>query len=160
MTRPIIINVSDAKVSNNSEDVLATYSLGSCIGVCVYDASTTIGGMLHFQLPDSTIDAQRASESPFMFADSGMQILIDKLLSMGANKKRLKVKIAGGAAMANGPSGFDIGKRNFLSIRKVLWQVGMFIDTADVGGSSPRNLYLKMSDGTVTVKCNSIEKQL
>jgi chemotaxis protein CheD len=160
MSKKIIVNVSDAKVSNNSEDILTTYSLGSCIGVSLYDPSACIGGMLHYQLPESSIDTQRACESPFMFADTGMEILVNKILSMGANKTRIRVKIAGGAAMTNGPAGFDIGKRNYLALRKVLWQIGMIINSADVGGSSPRTLYLKMADGTVTVKSTNYEKDL
>lgn len=155
-----IINVSDAKVSNNPGDVLTTYSLGSCIAVCLYDPSCHTGGMLHYQLPDSKIDPDRAKEKPFMFADAGMKLLVEKLLSMGANKKRMKTKIAGGAAMDIGPKGFDIGKRNYLAIRKILWKHGMFIDAEDVGGSSPRNMYMNIASGDVKVRSNGVEKSL
>ena len=155
-----IISVSDAKVSNDPADLLTTYSLGSCIGVCLYDSTTHTGGMLHYQLPDSKIDPERAQEKPFMFADSGMKLLIKKLLSMGANKKRMQVKIAGGAEMNTGPKGFNIGKRNYLAIRKILWKNGMFIDAEDVGGFSPRNVYMNIADGTVSVRSNGIEKSL
>lgn len=158
--RKIIVNVSDAKVSNNPVDVLATYSLGSCIAVCLYDPATHIGGMLHYQLPSSTLEPDRAQKKPFMFADSGMKIMIEKLLSMGAHKRRMQVKIAGGAAMDTGPQGFDIGKRNHLALRKILWQNGMFLDDEDVGGSSPRNMYMNLDDGSVTVKSNTLEKNL
>lgn len=158
--RKIIVNVSDAKVSNNPVDVLTTYSLGSCIAVCLYDPATHIGGMLHYQLPSSALEPDRAQKKPFMFADSGMEIMIEKLLSMGAHKKRMQVKIAGGAAMDTGPKGFDIGKRNHLALRKVLWQHGMFLDAEDVGGNSPRNMYMNLDDGSVTVKSNTLEKNL
>lgn len=158
--RKIIVNVSDAKVSNNAVDVLTTYSLGSCIAVCLYDPATHIGGMLHYQLPSSALEPDGAKKKPFMFADSGMEILIEKLLSMGAHKKRMQVKIAGGAAMDTGPQGFDIGKRNHLALRKILWQHGMFLDAEDVGGSSPRNMYMNLDDGSVTVKSNTLEKNL
>jgi chemotaxis protein CheD len=87
-----------------------------------------------------------------MFADSGMKYLLEKLVSMGAQKKRMQVVITGGAEMSSGPQGFNIGKRNYLAIRKILWSNGMFIDTEDVGGSSPRNLYLYIADGTVVVR--------
>lgn len=160
MSRKIIVNISDAKASNNQEDVLITYSLGSCIGVSLYDPTIHTGGLLHYQLPASSMDAQRAQEAPFMFADTGLKILIDKLLSMGANKKRIQVKIAGGAAMENGPAGFDIGKRNYLALRKILWQYGMFVDSEDIGGSLPRNLTLNIADGAVAVKTNGAEKKL
>jgi chemotaxis protein CheD len=156
----VTIDISDAKVSNDPADVLVTYSLGSCIGVCLYDPATHIGGMLHYQLPSSKMDTERARRSPFMFADTGMALLIKKLISMGASKKRMDVRLAGGAAMATGPQGFDIGKRNYLAIRKVLWSNGMFINAEDVGGSSARNLYLNMDEGLVTVRSNGLEKCL
>ena len=156
----IVVEVSDAKVSNDPADVLVTYSLGSCIGVCLYDAERKIGGLLHYQLPDSKMSPERAQENPFMYADSGMKILVDKMLSMGANKRKIKIKIAGGAAMDMGPKGFDIGKRNHLAIRKILWKNGMLIDSEDVGGSSPRNLYINIDNGMVTVRSDGLEKSL
>ena len=152
--------MSDAKVSRNPADVLATYSLGSCIAVCLYDPAVRIGGMIHYQLPDSKIDAQRAAEKPLMFADTGMKILIHKMERAGANKKRMKIKIAGGAAMDIGPKGFDVGKRNHLAIRKILWKQGMIIDGEDVGGSSPRNMYLNIETGDVTVRSRGLEKAI
>jgi chemotaxis protein CheD len=156
----IIVNVSDGKVSNDPMDVLATYSLGSCIGVCLYDPTVNVGGILHYQLPTSEMDIERAEENPLMYADTGMGILFDKMLSMGANKKRMLVKIAGGAAMDTGPKGFDIGKRNHLAIKKILWQNSMFIDAEDIGGSSARNMYLNIADGAVTVRSSGLEKNL
>ncbi len=158
--RRIIVNISDAKVSNKLVDVLATYSLGSCIGVCLYDPAVNTGGMLHYQLPSSTADAGRAKEKPLMFADTGMEILIDKMLALGAKEKRMQVKIAGGATMHMGPNGFDIGKRNHLAIKKVLWQNRLFIDAEDVGGTSPRNMYMNIANGAVTIRINSLEKSL
>ncbi|HUV64160.1 MAG TPA: chemotaxis protein CheD [Sedimentisphaerales bacterium] len=156
----VIINVAEGRVSNDPSDVLATYSLGSCIGVCLYDPVTHVGGLLHYQLPSSMMDAGRAEQSPMMFADTGMNILIRKMLTLGANKKRMQIRIAGGAAMDNGPKGFDIGKRNHLAIKKILWQNGMFLDAEDVGGSSPRNLYMNIANGAVTVRTNGLEKTL
>ena len=156
----IIVDVSDAKVSNDHGDLLTTYSLGSCIGVCLYDSPTHVGGLLHYQLPDSKIDPTRAQQKPLMFADTGMKLLLKKLLSMGANKKRMQVKIAGGAEMNTGPKGFNIGKRNYLAIRKILWKNGMFIDAEDIGGFSPRNVYMNIADGAVTIRSNGIEKSL
>ncbi len=156
----LIVHVSDAKFSNDPADILVTYSLGSCIGVCLYDQATNIGGMLHYQLPNSTIDTDKAKEKPFMFADTGMKILVQKMLSAGANRKRMQVKIAGGASMKTGLKGFDIGKRNHLAIRKILWKNGMFIDAEDVGGSSPRNMYMNIANGFVTVRSNGLEKNL
>ncbi|MBM4028436.1 MAG: chemotaxis protein CheD [Planctomycetes bacterium] len=156
----IMIDISDAKVSDQPADLLVTYSLGSCIGVCLYDPAIHVGGMLHYQLPTAKMDAERARAKPCMFADTGMRLLLDRLLALGVNKKRLQVRLAGGANMATGPQGFDIGKRNYLAIRRILWNEAMFIDAEDVGGSLARSLYLDVADGTVTVRSNGQEKCL
>jgi chemotaxis protein CheD len=116
--------------------------------------------MLHYQLPDSKSNPERAQENPFMFVDTGLTLLIRKLEALGAKKKLLHVKIAGGAAMNTGPKGFDIGKRNCLAIRKLLWKFGMFLDAEEIGGSSPRSLYLDLEDGTVSMRSNGREKIL
>ncbi|NLW84253.1 MAG: chemotaxis protein CheD [Phycisphaerae bacterium] len=158
--RNIVVQVSDARISRDKDTVLVTYSLGSCIAVTLYDPALAVGGMIHYQLPDSKMDEDRARRDPFMFADSGLHVLINKMLEMGANKKHMTIHAAGGAAMATGPKGFDIGKRNFLSLRKVLWQYGIMMNSHDVGGGNPRNMYLDIETGTVLVKSNGVEKKL
>lgn len=160
MNKRIVVDISDAKVSSDQSETLTTYSLGSCIGVALFDPVAHVGGLLHYQLPTSTLDKPKAQKFPFMFADTGMAIVLKKLLAMGAGKKRMNIKIAGGATMSTGPKGFDIGKRNYLSIRKILWKHGLFIDGEDIGGSSPRNMYLSMKDGSVRIRSVGLEKTL
>jgi chemotaxis protein CheD len=157
-SRNIIVQVSDAQMSNDPNSVLVTYSLGSCIAASFFDPAVHVGGMIHYQLPNSSMDPERAVRDPFMFADTGMKLLLDHLFAAGANRSRLVVKLAGGAAMANGPKGFEIGNRNFLSARKVLWQFGLMIKGQEVGGNVPRNMYLDIGTGTVSIKYNGIEK--
>ena len=158
--KTFIVGISDAYVSNDPGDLLVTYSLGSCIGLCLYDPFVRVGGMIHCQLPSSKLDSKRAKQNPYMFVDTGLEELIKKMEKAGANCKKMKVKVSGAAAMDIGPKGFDIGKRNYLAIRKILWKNGMFIDAEDVGGTSPRNMYLNMGSGSVTVRSNGLEKTL
>jgi chemotaxis protein CheD len=148
-----VVNISDAKHSKSSGDTIVTYSLGSCIGVMVYDPVAQMSGMLHFQLPSSTMDPDRAKKNPLMFADSGLNTLIDQMVAGGANKRRLKIKIAGGANMFESTANtFDIGKRNHTAIRKALWQHGLFVDAEEVGGNVARTVYMNVTDGKVTLK--------
>jgi chemotaxis protein CheD len=147
-----VVSISDAKVSDRPEDVLVTYSLGSCIGVALHDPGRSVAGLLHFQLPTSTLDAERARQNPLMFADTGFEALLQRMLSMGADKKRLKIRIAGGAKMLNDATTFDIGRRNHAAIRKVLWHHGLFLDKEDCGGTTPRTMYLSVGDGTLVLK--------
>jgi len=156
----IIVDISDARVSNSPHDELVTYSLGSCIGVSLYDPITKAGGMLHYQLPSSKMDTGRAQKNPLMFADTGMKILLQKMDALGASRKRMQVKIAGGAQIMNDASTFNIGKRNYTAIRQLLWKNGMFIDAEDIGGTHARTLYLAVNNGTVAVKSNQGKKEL
>ena len=158
MKKTVVVTISDAKVSNNPADILTTYSLGSCIGVSLYDACVGVGGLFHYQLPDSSLHPDRATEKPFMFADTGLKALLSKLMSMGARKENLNVTVAGGAAIAAAPKGFDIGKRNHLAIRKIMWKAGIRIRNEDVGGATPRNLYLDIENGNVTIKTFGVSR--
>lgn len=148
----IIVNVSDAKVSRDPDAVIATYSLGSCIGVSLYDPVVKVAGMLHYQLPSGSMDADRARQNPTMFGDTGMAYLLDEMAKMGAVKKRMRVGLAGAAQMLNDTKVFDIGRRNHTQIRKILWQHGMFIAGEQVGGKIPRTMFLRVSDGQMTIK--------
>jgi chemotaxis protein CheD len=156
----LTVGVSDAKISRTPEDVIVTYSLGSCIGVCIYDARIKLGGMLHFQLPDSKLDVKKAEVRPFMFADTGLTYLLNEMKTKGAQKGNLIVKLAGGAAMQNGPANFEIGKRNFIAIRKALWKAGLMITSTDVGGEAARTLYMDIATGKIIVKFAGITKEL
>src|SRR2546421_135298 len=108
----IVVNISDAQVTADPRAVIATYSLGSCIAVALYDPQAKVGGMLHYQLPTSSLDPARAGMKPAMFADTGMKSLLAALKACGAHPKRLKVKLAGGAQMLDDNGVFNIGRRN------------------------------------------------
>ena len=148
-----VVGVSDAAASNDMHDVLVTYSLGSCIAVSMYDPVMRIGGLLHFQLPSAAADANRGKDRPLMFGDTGMQWLLSEMVNLGAEQRRLRVVLAGGAKMLGDENLFDIGRRNHAAIRKILWQKGLFITAEHVGGGAPRNLRLAVEDGTVTINC-------
>ena len=159
LNKTITVEIADAKVSSDPDRVLATYSLGSCIGVCLYCDSEKTGGMLHFLLPDSSVNPQRARENPFLYADTGMKALLEELAARGISKNEIKVKVAGGAKIIERVSdGFEIGKRNYLALRKFLWKNGMFIDSEDVGGSLPRSLFMIIDNGKVIVRSAGSEK--
>ena len=156
----IIVDISDARTSKDTNDTLVTYSLGSCLGVAVYDPAIKVGGLLHYQLPTSKMDAVKAKKNPLMFADTGLEYLLKKMQVLGVAKKRLKIKIAGAAQMMNDENTFNIGKRNYTAMRQLLWKNGMFIDAEDVGGKAARNLSLNIDDGNVQVKSQGVTKQL
>ncbi len=82
----IIVSIADMKVTKNPDDTLITYSLGSCIGVAIYDPFVKVGGLLHFMLPDSRIDPQKAQRNPWMFADTGIPSLFKEAYKLGSGE--------------------------------------------------------------------------
>ena len=156
----ITVNISDAQVATGEADTLVTFSLGSCIGVTVYDPLARCGAMLHYQLPTSTLDENKARNNHCMFADTGMTLLLEQFQAARGPPRRARVRIAGAAPMIGDTGVFSIGKRNHTAIRKILWQKGILLEAEDVGGTAPRNLYLRLSDGEVTVKINGSTRSL
>ncbi len=155
-----IVGVSDMCVSQNPEETLITYSLGSCIGLTLFDPDTRVGGLLHSLLALSRMDRVKAETNPCMFTDTGVTLLIQTLLDMGAKKKRLVAKVAGAAAPLEGHSSFQIGERNYTVLRKVLWKNGILIAGEDVGGKAARTLSLYMDSGVTTIKAAGREVEI
>jgi chemotaxis protein CheD len=148
----IIIGVSDLKVSNDLESTLITYSLGSCIGITIYDPVAQVGGMLHFMLPDSGLDHIKSQENPYMFADTGIPPLFNNAYKFGAKKQRMKVIVVGGARVHDQNGFFNIGKRNYMAVRQILWKNNVMIDYEDVGGNANRTLKLAIKTGQAWLK--------
>jgi chemotaxis protein CheD len=148
----IIVGISDLKVSNNPDDVLITYALGSCISVAIYDPKVKVGGLLHFMLPDSTLDANKAKEKAAMFADTGIPLLFKSCYAIGAEKKRIIVKVAGGASILDDGNYFRIGQKNITAMRKIFWHNNVLIDAEDTGRNCNRTVRLELASGRCLVK--------
>jgi chemotaxis protein CheD len=148
----IIVGISDMKVSNRPEDVLITYSLGSCIGVLIWDPMARVGGLLHYMLPDSSIDREKAQARPFMFADTGIPRLFKETYRFGAVKERLIVKVVGGSQIMDNAGVFNIGKRNHAILRKMFWKNQIMVAAEDVGGSGNRTVSLEVGTGVTRLK--------
>jgi chemotaxis protein CheD len=125
--------------------------LGSCIAIAVYDPVTKVGGLLHYLLPDSTIDAEKAQRNPFMFADTGIPELFHRAYRMGANKQRLIVTVAGGAQVMSSEY-FNIGKRNQLAAKKILWRAGVLVRHEETGGESSRTVRMELATGQIFLR--------
>ncbi len=157
-----IVGVADMKISAERDDQIITYALGSCLGIAIFDPVACVGGMLHVMLPTSTIDSEKAREKSFMFVDTGVPKLFIDCYKAGARKERLVVKVAGGACTRGNEEDdyFQIGKRNFIMLRKLLWKNGVLLKSHDVGGNDSRTMYLEIGSGEVIVKANGISKRL
>ena len=155
-----VVGIADLWVCSDPGIRLVTYSLGSCIGLAIYDPVSRVGGMLHFMLPDSTIDPEKAAERPGMFADTGVPALFKGAYVLGLEKNRVHVMVAGGAQMFDISDSFNIGNRNYTALRGLLLRNKIRIDAEDVGGVVSRTLCLEMDTGKTWVKSGRDEVTL
>ncbi|MGH9722297.1 MAG: chemotaxis protein CheD [Bryobacteraceae bacterium] len=147
----IVIGVADCQVSREPDAILTTFALGSCIAVAVYDPQALVAGMLHFMLPESAQDPGRAERNPYMFADTGIPLLFHQACHLGAEKRRMIVRVAGGSQLLDERGLFNIGKRNYLAVRKILWKAGVLVRSEEAGGNLTRTLKLHVATGRCVV---------
>jgi chemotaxis protein CheD len=156
----LVVDIADSAVCKDPAVTLITYSLGSCIGVSIWDPVALVGGMLHYMLPESALSPEKAKSNPAMFCDTGIPKLFRAAYELGAVKSRLVVKIAGGSQLLDDNGTFNIGKRNYLALRKIFWKNGVLIEAENVGGSISRTVRLEVGTGRVTVKTRNQEELL
>lgn len=151
-----VVGVADMAVSNDPHESLITYSLGSCIAVVIHDPTVKVGGMLHYMLPEASLDAEKARRIPAMFADSGIPLLFKQSYQFGAKKNNMVVKVVGGAQILDENGVFNIGKRNYLALRKIFYKNNVMVAAEHVGGNVNRTVRLDISTGQVFLKVSGI----
>jgi chemotaxis protein CheD len=148
----LVVGVGECRVTNNPQSVLVTYALGSCIAVIVHDPVARVGGLLHFMLPESSLDRAKAEQNPFLFADTGIPRLFQRACELGAQRRRMIVTAAGGAQLLDDNGVFNIGRRNRLAMRKALWQANLALYAEHTGGTESRTVRLEVDTGRVFVR--------
>jgi len=157
-----VVGIAEIRVSDDPDEVLVTHALGSCLGIVVWDPIANVGGLLHAMLPSSASDGARAQLEPARFVDSGVSVLFRACYALGARKGRMITRVAGGAAMVTEgcPDRFQIGKRNYLSLRSVLWKAGLLLANQDVGGNQSRTVWFRVGSGEMTIRSGGSETSL
>lgn len=148
----LVVDIADMRISNNPEETLITYSLGSCVAVAMYDPALSLGGLIHCMLPLSKVNKEKSETRPFMFVDTGMQLMLGQLYEYGLRKNRAIIHVAGGAQVLDSHGVFKIGERNFTVLRKILWKNGLLMHTQDVGGNKSRTVSLDIKTGRFSIK--------
>ena len=154
-----VVGIGDCKVSNDPEDVLVTHALGSCIAVLIHDPVARVAGLLHYMLPESSLDPAKAKLKPFMFADTGIPELFHSTYALGGVKSRLVVMAAGGAQMLDPNGTFNIGKKNQLAMRKIFWKAGVLVRKEEIGGVASRTVRIEVGTGKVMLRTSGSSEQ-
>lgn len=151
MSSVTTVGISDMKIIRNN-GTLATYALGSCIGICLYEPVIKLAGMIHILLP---LAPQGEMPNVFKYADTAIAETLRKMEAFGARRRSMTAKIAGGAKMFDIPGNRDfgnIGTRNSDTVVGCLQQCGVGIRGKDIGGSVARTLFFDAATGVATIK--------
>lgn len=141
----VTVGVGDLKIAR-SPKIIKT-SLGSCVGVVLYDGIQKIGGMLHLMLPN----CNNREGNPSKYADTGISLFLDVMVNQAKSKKNaLTAKIFGGARMFNVNSElFDIGRANISETQRILNHFNIRIVASRVGGTKGHQITLDTETGIV-----------
>lgn len=146
------VNISEIKVVKEN-CMLETQSLGSCIGVVLYDPKTKVSGLAHVMLPESKDSS--VGTKPGKYCDTAIAEMLKQMIALGADRKTIVSKIVGGACMFYGSSISDfmnIGSRNVQFAKKILNELKIPIMSEDTGGNHGRTIEFDTQTGRITIK--------
>ena len=135
-----------------ARDMLLVTVLGSCVCACIRDKVSGIGGMNHFMLPDAGQDQNNPLGESARYGTYAMEILINQLIKMGANRSNFEAKVFGGGAVLRGFTVANIGERNAEFVQKFLKFEKIPIVAQDLLDIYPRKVYFFPTSGLVRVK--------
>ena len=152
----VTVGIADLNVVT-APGSLVTYALGSCVGICLYDADKKIAGLAHIMLPLSK-DAVQGADNKRRYADTGIMELIQTMNLKGSATARMVAKIAGGAQMFNANSAvFNIGERNVEAVKKVLNSYRIRIIAEETGLNFGRTVFFHADTGIMEVRAATKE---
>lgn len=125
--------------------------LGSCVSACLWDPQARIGGMNHFMLPGAGAAASPWAASA-RFGVHAMEVLINRMLRLGAQRRDLVAKVFGGARVLQGFEVLDVGAQNAAFVLEFLREEGVPLAAQDLGGVHPRKLVFFPASGRACVK--------
>ncbi|MBI2769483.1 MAG: chemoreceptor glutamine deamidase CheD [Burkholderiales bacterium] len=126
--------------------------LGSCVSSCLWDPVGRIGGMNHFMLPGEPAPAPLPWAVSARFGIYAMEVLINEMIRLGADRSRLVAKVFGGARVLQGFETIDVGSKNSAFVLNFLREEGIRIAAQDLLGVAPRKLHFFPETGKVQMK--------
>lgn len=142
---PIIVG----EVHASREPIWVSTLLGSCLAVCMYDEEAKIGGMNHFLIPTTSHNSSQASS----LGVHAMELLINQIMKLGGDRRRLKTKLFGGAAVVkNSNARWNIGEKNVAFAKEFLATEGIPVVSSHTGGSQGMHVYFNTQTAKVFVR--------
>ncbi|ABW19052.1 chemotaxis protein CheD [Alkaliphilus oremlandii] len=146
------VGMADMNITKDP-GVITTLGLGSCVGIVLYDQAVKVAGLVHIMLPNSK--QIKNNENKAKFADTGIELLLQKMIEQGCSKSRIIAKIAGGSQMFSFQTNNDvmkIGERNVVATKEILQQLKIPLLAQDTGGNYGRTIEFNSNNGKLLIK--------
>src|SRR5213594_2032606 len=143
------VTIYIGEVLASREPTILKTLLGSCVAVCLWDPESRVGGMNHFLLPHSL----SGGGEPARFGVHAMDLLICEMLKAGADRRRLRAKIFGGAHVLSLPEDEDsVPSQNITFAIDFVRNDGFKLTGEDLGGYQPRRVHFQTDTGRAFVQ--------
>jgi len=147
----ITIGIGEYKIVK-CPDMIETHSLGSCVGVVLYDEVLKVCGMAHIMLP--CYKKGMDISNPNKYADLAIKSMLSDLIAIGSEPRNIVAKIAGGACMFEGAGiseNMQIGYKNVLAVKEILEALNIQIVAQDCGQNYGRTIEFHPATGKLFV---------
>ncbi len=152
------IRVQPGEYHASEKDVVLITLLGSCVSACLYDPVNHVVGMNHFLLSTQSYSSQdlMLKSDAGRYGINAMELLINRMMKLGAQRKHLKAKVFGGAAVLQinqqAAPMLDVGGRNARFVVNFLQEDRIPVVAADLEGVFGRVIYFDSRDYSVYVR--------
>lgn len=136
----------------SGRDLVIVTTLGSCVSACLWDDIRKVGGMNHFMLPDSGASGYDLHGESGRYGVFAMELLINELIKMGAQKSRIKAKVFGAGNVLKDLVSSQVGERNAEFVARFLATERIPIMASDLLDVWPRKVYMFPATGRVLVR--------
>ena len=151
----IVLGIGELVATKKQDAVVKVFGLGSCVAVIIIDPIAKVVGVAHVALPTAETGMKDLEKKPGYYADQGVPALLQAMKRVGSTAKEsdLIVKLVGGAMVMSvgGKSLLNIGYRNVIAIRKILWQLSLGAQTEDTGGQISRSVVVDVDSQKVII---------
>jgi chemotaxis protein CheD len=154
----IEVGMADFKTAVGDKKFL-TRDLGSCVAVALRDGKNGVGGLLHLMLACAPTRGG-IDINPAKYADTGIDVMLGRMLLQGAKKEFITAKIIGAAHMVKTEEvseDKDISSRNLIAVKRKLGSLNIPILASAVGGHHPRTVVFETRTGSVRLITSGME---
>jgi len=147
------LNIHIGEYYASREPAVISTVLGPCVAVCLHDKTAKIGGMNHILMPGGGSASKNYKGQESRYAMNAMELLINQMMQLGADRYNLTAKIFGGASILSAISpDFSMGMKNVESVVNFLITEKIPIKNYNFGGSDSRRIYYHTDSDTVLLK--------